>query len=220
MGESGMMHISVGNSKMGPIPSFSLPPIATCRCGVPCAKRCYARLFHKSVLNGYDENFELAHHLLRLENELNTWFSLHKTVKIFRIHVSGDYFSVPYLKMWIRIARNHKDIQFFSFSKQWDVVRQSVAWPHNLPKNFTLILSAWMPIGDRDVWMPPKDLFDNYPIAYVIDPKKRAEQMVALEKVIGTRRLLRTQECTGNCEACGLCFRRRKKDGDILFSLH
>ena len=209
-----MMHISVGNSKMGPIPSFSLPPITTCRCGVPCAKRCYVRRFHKHVLDAFEENLEVAQNLIRLENELNTWFSLHKVVKIFRIHVSGDYFSVPYLKMWIRIARNHKDIQFFSFSKQWDVVRQSITWPHNLPKNFTMILSAWMPIGDRDVWMPPKDLFDNYPIAYVIDPKNTAEQM------IGTRRLLRTQECMGNCEACGLCFHRRKKDGDILFSLH
>ena len=65
-----MIHISIGNSKMGMIPSFSLPAVTTCREGVPCAKRCYARLFRKSVLNGYDENFELAHHLLRLENEL------------------------------------------------------------------------------------------------------------------------------------------------------
>lgn len=33
------LSISAGNDKMGRIPSVSLPPIETCKAGVPCAKK-------------------------------------------------------------------------------------------------------------------------------------------------------------------------------------
>lgn len=26
--------------------------------------------------------------------------------------------------------------------------------------------------------------------------------------------------CLGNCETCGLCFKRKKRDGDIVFFKH
>lgn len=211
-----MLHISVGNSKMGEIPSFSLPPITTCRKGVPCAKKCYAKRFWPNVLSSYKENYEEASNLIRFENLMNAWIREHKPA-VFRIHVSGDFFSAQYLNVWKRIARRYPGTQFFAFTKQWDVLRTSI---QKNTANFTIILSAWMPIGDVDVWLPPKDLMDKYPVSYVVDPKKRSEQIVALEKAIGMRRLLRTQECSGNCDGCGKCFHRRKRDGDILFSLH
>ena len=53
--------ISNGNSKMGKIPSVSLPPILTCPKGTPCAKRCYAkRIYNRypSVKNAYDKELE------------------------------------------------------------------------------------------------------------------------------------------------------------------
>ena len=220
MGESGMnIHISSDNAKMGEVPSFSLPPVVTCRKGVPCAGKCYARRFWPIILKRYSENYEVSKNLIRFENLMNAWLTLNSPA-VFRIHVSGDYYSARYLKTWIRIARRFPGTRFFSFSKQWDVIRAAVTRPANLPKNFTIILSAWLPVGDKSVWLPPKDLHDGFATAYVIDQKKRSEQMVAIEEAIGTRRLLRTQECTGNCDTCGLCFHRRKKDGDILFSLH
>lgn len=35
------LNISEGNSKMDAIPSFSLPPVITCRPDAPCRKECY-----------------------------------------------------------------------------------------------------------------------------------------------------------------------------------
>ena len=33
------IHVSDGNTKMGAIPSFSLPPVITCRADAPCKDR-------------------------------------------------------------------------------------------------------------------------------------------------------------------------------------
>ena len=41
--------ISKGNSKMGAIPSVSLPPITTCAAGCTCAKKCYAAKLCRGV---------------------------------------------------------------------------------------------------------------------------------------------------------------------------
>ena len=41
--------ISQSNTKLGMIPTISLPPIITCRKNAPCAKDCYGKL-----VNGVD----------------------------------------------------------------------------------------------------------------------------------------------------------------------
>ena len=54
--------ISKGNSKMGAIPSVSLPACITCNPNAPCFKLCYAakisRLY-SSVKNAYDRNLDI-----------------------------------------------------------------------------------------------------------------------------------------------------------------
>ena len=40
--KNNIVSISKGNSKMGAIPSVSLPPCITCNPTAPCFKKCYA----------------------------------------------------------------------------------------------------------------------------------------------------------------------------------
>ena len=54
--------ISKGNSKMGDIPSVSLPPCTTCNPEAPCFKKCYAvkiQRLYKTVKTAYENNLEI-----------------------------------------------------------------------------------------------------------------------------------------------------------------
>ena len=54
--------ISLGNQKMGYIPSVSLPPVVTCANGCKCANKCYAaRLckIRKTVREAYERNLQI-----------------------------------------------------------------------------------------------------------------------------------------------------------------
>jgi hypothetical protein len=131
--------------------------------------------------------------------------------KAFRIHVGGDFFSPEYLFAWCDIAERFPKVKFFAFTKQYDVLRSAL--PHGIPKNLSIILSAWLPDGS-DIWLPPEDLRKRFPVAWIINKDGSMPQEVAmyLSK--------KNDVCLGNCETCGLCFNRKKKDGDIVFFKH
>ena len=64
--------ISNGNSKMGHIPSVSLPPIVTCKNCSSCAKKCYAAKLcrmYKTVREAYARNLEI------LKENRNAYFN-------------------------------------------------------------------------------------------------------------------------------------------------
>lgn len=54
--------ISSGNSKLGKIPSVSLPAGATCRSDCECSRKCYAKKLErlrKTVREAYQHNYDL-----------------------------------------------------------------------------------------------------------------------------------------------------------------
>ena len=62
--------ISKGNSKMGSIPSVSLPPCTTCNPNAPCFKKCYAvkiQRLYKTVKTAYENNLDTELELLKKE---------------------------------------------------------------------------------------------------------------------------------------------------------
>lgn len=162
------LNISAGNSKMGAIPSFSLPAGLSCAGGAlsPCFKDCYARklqALRPSVLNAYMKNFErLEQSIPMCESWLNWWLDNPNAPRLFRIHVSGDFYNVDYFRMWQRVAKAHPQTRFMAFTKQFDVVKDGVCY-HCLPKNFTLIASAWPGVA-LPAWVK-----EEMPIAYMQD---------------------------------------------------
>ena len=214
--------ISMENTKMGCVPSFSLPPVVSCNAAAQCTKSgCYMKRLLKirpSWKRSVDKNYKIVtEHLDDFYRQLNGWLSMYQP-KAFRFHVSGDFFSYDYLDICVAIARNNPKVKFFAFTKQWDIIYQYDK-DFGFPNNFSIILSAWLP-RMKD-WKPPRALALKFPVAYV--NKHNDEE--GLADILYTMRGFRNGRykynvCYGVCDECGMCFNRKRKDGDIMFEYH
>lgn len=210
-----MISISMSNTKMGCVPSFSLMPIVTCNKSMPCtSKGCYAiklARLRKSVAKAWENNTYICQYKsLAFRSQMIAWLTMYQP-KAFRIHVGGDFFSDEYLFAWCDIAERFPKVKFFAFTKQYNVIRSVL--PHGIPKNLSIILSAWLP-NESDNWLPPKDLRKKFPVAWIIN--KDGSMSNEVSKYLSKK----NDVCLGNCETCGLCFNRKKRDGDIVFFKH
>lgn len=197
------LHISKGNSKMGSIPSFSLPS------GVTCSKQACATCLHDCYYRRHVERFPKVREygkmnleacknsLKEVEKYLNWYFDSPTSPRLFRIHVGGDFFNAEYFAMWVRVIAAHPETQFLAFTKQFDVVSE---YSGTIPANFSLVLSAW---PGMDI---PDELQTRFPIAWMQDG---SEWRVPYDAV----------ECNGNCAECGAkCW---ALDGyDVVFHKH
>lgn len=138
------LKVSPGNTKMGLIPSVSLPPIMTCRPDAPCKKDCYAcklcRIY-KTVKAAYQSNLDL------LNESWDGYFSqldaAIKTTRYFRLHVSGDFPNAAYFKACVIVAKNNPGTTILAFTKQYEIVNNYINKCGALPENFKVILSSW-----------------------------------------------------------------------------
>ena len=206
------LHISTTNSKLKSIPSFNLLPGITCSkesCGHCLREGCYAvknafrcgyNYDKNSTLRAWSENtWQAMHELPELYVSLYDWLAKHRnTIKLFRVHSSGDFFSVDYALMWFALGKAFPEIRFLAFTKQWDVIRQ-VAF-YNLP-NFSVVLSGWTGIAI------PDDLRKYYRCAWCDD---------GIENRIPDDAM----ECPGDCEQCGLCWYLNEIGRDTKFTKH
>lgn len=136
--------ISPGNSKLGSIPSVSLPPVYTCPRGCECATLCYAMRLARarpSVKHAYDRNL----YVLR-SDPVTYWREVEAAVmmsRFFRFHVAGDIPDGVYLGNMIRVAKRCRHCQILCFTKQYGIVNNYLSSGGKLPKNLHLIFSVW-----------------------------------------------------------------------------
>lgn len=139
------MHVSIspGNSKMGAIPSVSLPSIITCRENCLCAKKCYARKLERlrpAVRKAYQNNLDI------LLNDPDTyWREVEAAVMLshfFRFHVSGDIYDASYLDNMVNLACRNQHCQILCFTKKYWLVNEYIP-THIMPDNLHLIFSGW-----------------------------------------------------------------------------
>lgn len=185
------VHISPGNSKMGAIPSVSLPAVITCRPDAPCYAKCYAKRlerFRKTVHDSYVENYEL------LKSDPDTyWREVEAAVmmnRFFRFHVAGDIPDKDYLLHMIAIANRNIHCEILCFTKRYDIVNDAMRGFYErtkpirpiLPPNLHLIFSAWKGLEMQNPW--------RFPEAHVIfkDGTTTAREGA--------------KECGGNCTTC------------------
>lgn len=175
-----IVSISKGNSKMGFIPSVSLPPVKTCATGCTCAKKCYAAKLcriYPSVRRAYENNLEILN-----SNPDAYWAAIDataKTTRFFRYHVSGDIVNSAYLFNMVRIAALNPGTMFLAFTKQYDLVNKYME-NDAIPENLKIIFSAWPGMAMNN----PHAL----PVAHVIF---KGEEPAPAWKI-----------CGGNCTAC------------------
>lgn len=204
--------ISGGNMKTGKIPAFSLLPGVSCSaeaCGHCLKDGCYAvktafqhgyNTETNTTLNAWSHNTAAAiHYIPQLEADLNRFFDSVSAPRFFRIHVSGDFISPAYGRMWYRVIKGHPETRFLFFTKRFDICRE-IDWL-SLP-NLEPVLSGWT--GCR----VPEDLIEKgYRVAWCDDG---IENRIPADAI----------ECPGNCESCGMCWNLRKIGRDTYFHKH
>lgn len=135
--------VSRGNSKLGSIPSVSLPSITTCR-QCDCHKKCYAKKLERlrpSVRKAYANNLNVL-----TEHPEIYWREVEASImmsRFFRFHVSGDIPNPEYFQNMVDIANRNQHCQILCFTKRYEIVNDYYAENHDLPPNLHMIFSAW-----------------------------------------------------------------------------
>jgi hypothetical protein len=201
MKKENTISISKGNSKMGFIPSVSLPPIITCADDCTCAKKCYAAKLcriYGTVRKAYNRNLEI------LKNDMDSYFLQVKAAamvtKYFRYHVSGDIPDMNYLDQMVKLAEDLPGTTFLAFTKQYNFINNFLQYAQ-IPSNLKIIFSAWPGM--------PMDNPHNLPVAHVIFKGQEPDDSWKI--------------CGGNCSECacrGVGCWELKKGEHIAFYEH
>lgn len=195
--------ISSGNSKMGSVPSVSLPSIKTCR-QCACQSKCYAQKLERlrpAVRNAYQHNLEV------LINEPETyWREVEASVmmsRFFRFHVSGDIPTAEYLANMVAIAGRNSHCEILCFTKRYEMVNAFIEQNGDLPNNLHMVFSGWVGLEMVNPFALPE--------AHV---RYRDGSTTAQENAI---------ECGGNCTECALteggCWNLQKGQ-QVIFNEH
>ena len=180
--------ISPGNSKLGSIPSISLPSVTTC---VPalCQTKCYARKLERlrpTVAAAYANNLTL------FETDPTTyWREVEGAImmsRFFRFHVSGDIPNEEYFRQMIEIAKRNQHCEILCFTKKFELVNKLVfdnaLFGDRFPRNLHIIFSAWVGLK-------------------MINPFSFPEAHIRYRDGTATTEL-DCIECAGNCTECAI----------------
>lgn len=199
----GTVKISKGNSKLGAIPSVSLPSIKTCR-NCACQEKCYAQKLERlrpAVRNAYQHNLEVW-----IKDPETYWREVEASImmsRFFRFHVSGDIPSFKYLINMVEIARRQPHCEILCFTKKYNLVNELIEQGGELPGNLHMIFSGWVGLEMANPFSLPE--------AHV---RYRDGSTTARDDAI---------ECGGNCTECALieggCWNLQKGQ-QVVFNEH
>lgn len=199
----GTVKISKGNSKLGQIPSVSLPSIKTCR-NCACQEKCYAQKLERlrpAVRNAYQHNLEVW-----IKDPETYWREVEASImmsRFFRFHVSGDIPSFKYLVNMVEIARRQPHCEILCFTKKYNLVNEFIEQGGELPGNLHMIFSGWVGLEMANPFSLPE--------AHV---RYRDGSTTARDDAI---------ECGGNCTECALteggCWNLQKGQ-QVIFNEH
>ena len=142
--KNNQVSISNGNTKMGAIPSVSLPACITCNPAAPCFKKCYAVRMarrYKTVTAAYARNLEI------LNSDPSAYWVQVKAAasmtRFFRFHVSGDIPNGEYFNHMVQAATELPGTTFLAFTKQYHIVNTYFDNGGTIPANLVIIFSNW-----------------------------------------------------------------------------
>ena len=196
--------ISMGNEKIGKIPSFSMPPVASCNsaavCGDgECGSYCYALNLYRRFPNvraAYDRNFEMwKNSPSEVIAQLDSFFNSERP-NLFRWFVSGDIPDQLFLTHMIRFAKRYPEIRFLTYTKRDILIASAYPYIESLG-NLSIILS------DGKNWHPMNPY--GMPVAFV---DESGEHSYSGEFC----------ECKVQCSKCKKCFNPLTKN--VVFRKH
>lgn len=196
--------ISKGNSKMGSIPSVSLPAGLTCIGNCGCQSKCYAKKIErirKNVRESYLNNLRILK-----EDSATYWREVEASImmsRFFRFHVSGDIPNYEYLANMAAIASRNMHCEILCFTKKYDIVNRYICDGNSIPGNLHIIMSGWKGLEMSNPF--------NLPEAHV---KYKDGTTTARDDAI---------TCEGNCVECtvagGGCW-NLKNGEQVVFNEH
>lgn len=222
------------NLKLGPlIHSWSLPAGKEFSCPgetTLCGSRCYAKRGHfnqRTTRELHQANWLLAH-----KPEFGGWMRKllrDRGVRVCRIHVSGDFFDLAYIRHWQFIVSTSPRVQFFAYTRSW---RQEEQFPAlvQLSQNPNMqlwwsidrqtgpaplvrgIRRAYMAINDADARYAPDDcdlVFRDRPKTVM----KKANTVLVCPPENG---VTTTPKIT--CSRCGICWGVKPPQWEKLFT--
>ena len=141
------IQLSDGNSKLkkSGIVSFNLIPIVHCPLAGSCKAFCYATVGQQAFASGVKRRAAAFKATLSptfvqdMHSEIARWKK--KKIKAIRVHDSGDFYSMDYLKNWLEIARLNPDVKFYAYTKSLPFVHKAFELGL-VPSNFRLIQSV------------------------------------------------------------------------------
>ena len=200
------VRISVGNKKLGNIPSISLLPVLDCGNCSHCAKSCYD--LRNDMIHNKSRNARAVNSLIyatdpeRYFREIDAWLT-YSCSRAFRWHVGGDIKSTEYLSSMVKIAVKHKDVKFLCFTKMFHIVNEYVHAGNDIPSNLKIIFSGWKGLDVPNQY--------KFPSAHPIFPDGSTSAKDGAKL------------CTGNCSQClsenRLCW-NLKKGEEVIFPAH
>lgn len=175
--------------------------VGTCTgCCAGCKKNCYAirdEIQYKGALRLRIANTHIMYtDMARGFQEIHDFImnrENNKRIKVkvrkFRIHESGEFFSLEYMRAWFKFATEHPFVQFYVYTKRFDWL-ETVYKEYNymLPANLTVNVSIW---------------HNNYS-----NPYKFAEYIYDDSNITGDEPIKAYQcNCDGGktCEDCNRC---------------
>lgn len=194
----GKIRVSEGNQKLGrsrELATFSMSPVVTCPGATDwCLAQCYAQSPYKRYQQtqvAWSENAEQA-----IGGALP---DIPDRIKILRFHVSGDFFSAPYIRRWIKQVKARPDVQFWGYTHSWRVprLRKALAELRDQP-NVQLFASV-----DPSSEQAP----DGWRVAFIEGDDRYAGP--TCPEQTGQKK---------SCLDCGYCFTGKK--GNIRFLVH
>ena len=191
----------IGNKKVGEVFNFSLPSKTSCPgASVWCLKHCYAHRYEKrrpTCKAAYEHNLALTQDI---EKFTETMIGIvPRILPCFRIHISGDFYSKPYIEAWKHICESFPQTQFWAYTRSWNVPElvEPLVRLRDL-RNVQLFAST-----DPTMPLPPK----GWRIAF-LNNDARAKGLACPQQ----------EGALESCLSCGYCF--RKKRGHVVFKIH
>jgi hypothetical protein len=147
------------------IHTFSLPAALTCPGATPtCLAHCYART-HR-----YRAGAVRARLLANWAASKEPFFAetmiaeiRRRRVRVVRIHPSGDFYDLTYIRRWARIIDNCRCVQFYAYTRSWtlpglrDAVEEHLAPLGNLRLWYSADVDSGapedLPPGVRVAWL-------------------------------------------------------------------
>lgn len=208
-----MVTIATGNTKLGSqVCGLSMPPIMTCRKNAPCKQGCYATKGTQQfagVLGTYMKNLRIWKETPELFFEQISSYLKYSGYKYTRLFDSGDIPNTTFFQDFIgKVVNQNPNVQFMGYTKKYEIVNDYLSIYKELPKNLTMIFSAW-----DNTWTVPNPY--NMPIAYVQFKDQSKNLQIPTESF----------ECPcgydkgANCSICYACW-KLKPNESVTFHQH